>query len=234
MERKITKLLLPAVLLCCMMESCYLYHPMMVDVPLLREKGELQVSGAAAINLSQMGFNATASWAPLNYAAVQGFGEVCTNGDYNLQGGRGTFWPLQNGWTTELYANAGTGYGSWEGSDHQGQPYEMWSHYQIYALQPNFGRVGKHFDFGVGAKCGLLNNSTTYTGRWGQSGEQEHEYYPNEQHLLLEPVAMIRFGWEHTKINLKVGYTYITGEDDHTRHFRYSSLNVGLGVTYKF
>lgn len=235
------KIFLLACTVSLLVSGCYLYHPMMVDVPLMREQGELQLSASSSINATDMGANATATWAPVNHLAVQAFGDVSLNGDYYMQAGIGGFLPMANGWTMELYGNAGKGYGSWTGDDNQEQKYSMWSHYQIYSLQPNFGHVGETLDWGLGVKCGMVCNSTIYTGRWIHGDTQNREEYLDEHHLLVEPTAMLRFGWEHIKISLHLGYAYISGTDDadetsgtETRHFRYNRVNVGLGVTYRF
>lgn len=170
--------LLPFLLL---FASCGVYRTQMVDIPLMGEKGELQLSGSFSSLLHDPAVSATATYAVTDHMAVQGYflsSRVRTTDafPFNVQGAIGYYTPVKNSRAIfELYAGVNAGWRNWEYSnilDGRNENFAYWAdngetvelyhtaiaQTQYYFLQANYGWcVNDRFEWGFALKGGVMN-----------------------------------------------------------------------------
>ena len=221
--------------------SCGVYHPQSVDIPLIEHKGDLRIDGTFSMSDGlEAKANATVSYGLFNHVAVQAFGDVGEKGRYYTQGAAGLYFPF-GVVVTELYAGVGHGFGFAEGqtyiqtgSEEDKVKGRLTSDYNLPFLQLNLGVLtGAGIDLGAGFKCGYILNLSTDDNYYAKRPEGAAKPVYNEQHTLLEPTIFIRFGGDKVKFSIRLGATFLDGEEKSGRHFPYHSYALGAGVNFR-
>ena len=207
-KTSIIKLALP-LLLTSLFGSCVIYHPHNVDIPLLREKGEVDVDANLSLSAPLLGapaFNGTVSFAPLNNVGVQAAVCLSNTNSFYVQGAAGGFLPMGDNAVLEGYAGYGFGTSVHKTEVSEDNSYrKVEGNYNLVFGQVNTGWVnllGGIFDIGFG--------------------------------LLLQPQFMVRVGWQQVKFSFNVGYAYLSNWHDTYGYFNYEPISVGLGVHFDF
>jgi len=229
------------VLAAALPSSCVMYRPHNVDIPLLQQPGEMQVDATVSMSgplLLVPGVNLSYAYAPANYLGLQAAASVTDFQNYHLQGALGSYQPY-NRFVLEEYLGMayGRSYHSNTVSGNSGNRRTVEGPYRMFFSQINAGGVGlfgDEFDAGVGLRTGILRSdfSNTVTDTLGAVvGEVERLDRP---FFVLEPQAMIRFGWEHFLFSFNFAYTYIVDWPTDNSFFNYERFSLGLGVHFKF
>jgi hypothetical protein len=161
-KKSIIKLALP-LLLTSLFGSCVIYHPHNVDIPLLREKGEVDVDANFALSAPLLGapaFNGTVSFAPLNHVGIQAAVCMSNANSFYMQAAGGGFLPMGDNAVLEGYAGYGFGTSVHKSEISGENSYnKVHGHYNLVFGQVNTGWVnllGGIFDIGFGFKGGLM------------------------------------------------------------------------------
>ena len=236
-KKSIIKLALP-LLLTSLFGSCVIYHPHNVDIPLLREKGEVDVDANFSLSAPLLGapaFNGTVSFAPLNHVGIQAAVCMSNANSFYMQAAGGGFLPMGDNAVLEGYAGYGFGT-SVHKSDISGENSysKVHGHYNLVFGQVNTGWVnllGGIFDIGFGFKGGLMMPNFE-KDLVKASGEVVKEKELTDSHVLLQPQFMVRMGWQQVKLSLNIGYAYLSNWHDTYGYFNFEPISVGLGVHF--
>lgn len=224
-------LILPALLL----SGCGVYNPQVVHIPLLSQRGEVQLEGAALPATSNqkvpVDLRASLAWAVSDHLAVAASLDPFRN---YTQGMAGFYFPQANNFVWELYVGAGWGWG--RASNIGGREPIPEGSYRTVFLQADAGwlnltRKG-HLDLGFSLKAGPLE-------AWIRHGkgciDADGSFYTtvNSTSILLEPTAELRFGWERLKFNVKVGYCHLVPMRP-AGYVSHGRLAFGAGLSYRF
>jgi len=140
------------------MTSCIVYHPNLVDIPLISKKHELRIDAGVSVIPSA---NATISYELTKKFSVQTYGSFGSDERYFLQGALGYYKDLGNRNIMEIYNGFGYGYGS---AYKEANPGYLYGDYHVYFSQFNLGKVNDnfaHMDYGIGVKAGFLHSNLT-------------------------------------------------------------------------
>lgn len=217
--------------------SCVMYHPMNVDIPLLEEQGDLRIDASASMSLpllSQPALNATVSYAPLPFVAVQAAGNITDGGNYSYRGAIGFYTPFRHS-VLEAYFGYGHGHGDYTSSENLPH-HTAEGPYNLLFNQLNYGwnNIGSSsVDCGLGVRTGIMRPDLSYT-RWDSEGTVTDQDAFDSPCFLLEPQLMVRFGGEHIKISLNLAYSLLSGWPTENSHFNYERFSLGAGVNYRF
>ena len=224
-----SKLLAATILIA--LNGCVAYYPQPVDIPLIKEKGDIRYDFGAFIIpninrtektesqlITEMGFNATFSAGLTDLLAVQAYTSFDGLARVHLQGALGLYKGFDSKTVIEMYG--GLGYGNIffdrNNSNNGG--------YLLPFMQYNIGKTdfrNSNTDFGLGLKGGYLktNNVNDYS-------ETIHQ----KNGWMVEPSLFFRLGGQRTKYSMKVNYLWTkTIIDDY-----YFPLSVSMGVNLHF
>jgi len=211
-----TKYIIVALL--AIMTGCATYYPQIVDVPLIKEKGDLRINAGASWAPS---VHATVSYGMTDVVAVQMYGSLDFGGRGHVQGALGLFKGFENNAVIELYG--GYGYGNSLNWDEE-LPQMTSRDYHLPFIQFNIGKSDRssvHVDYGLGLKVGYLN---TYL-------LSRDDYRPSYSYndLIAEPCIFFRFG---KKVKYSVMFKYLWTRDNITnsKYYSFNNINVGMGV----
>lgn len=225
--------------------SCIAYRPQVVEMPLIHEKGELQINGSIGLSapFGDGYLGTTVSYGATDWLAVQGHA--------NWNGDKGGYGQVSVGafkaWdkaVLEGYIGYGFGGNKWTPSkDSTGNSngHVVTSHYHLPFVQVNFGWAGLangHIDIGVGLKGGcLLPNIEDF--RAATESRAESRSFSKDLVALLEPQFFMRAGGKHLKWTFNVGFCQLWGSGD--GHVPFSGTNaiympftINTGITYDF
>ena len=143
--------------------SCVVYSPHNADIPLLYERGQLQIDASASLSaplLAVPAVNASVAYSPFNHVAVQGAASLSALNSIYAQGAVGTYFPFGN-LVLECYAGYGYGYTNIDSiaSTTASSGYRINGNYNLYYGQLNLGwaqLLDGYLDLGFGVKGGLL------------------------------------------------------------------------------
>ena len=266
-----------------LLASCSIYHPQIVDIPLINHQGDTRVDVAAGMSWwilpECVSFGATASYGFTDWLAGQA--HVAYGGDnFYLQAAPGVYKPLGEKSVAELYAGIGYG-GAWndKAESTSDSPSSNDFFYSGTFLVPFVqGNIGwhdlsfAHIDFAscervfrpdlVGKPVIVLsNNDGCAVARSNEAkalGIKMGAYMPNFDYheldangdrvagsgytysttnFLFEPQAMLRFGGEHLKFNVRLGYVWLSDVYDSqssSRNFYYDLFTTSAGLTFYF
>ena len=222
--------------------GCTVYHPQAVDIPLINHSGDTRVdvslSSSAWVGIPDaMNINATVShgfngWLTgqvhANYGGENWYGQVAP----------GYYLPMGDFGVVELYA--GYGYGGANREDKDDKREKFAGHYHLPFVQLNFGLhdlLSSHFDIGFGVKAGAFRPDYEYH-KYDSDGIEDltrYEHYTTTN-FLLEPQAMVRFGTEKVKFNVKVGVSWLSDflNDSDNAHMIYDFITGSCGFTFSF
>ena len=177
--------------------GCGVYAPRPAELPLIRSKKDLRLN--AGFSLSP-GYHGSFAYGLTKWLSVQGAADFGGHSaPFYLQGSAGYFHNFRNNLVLEVYGGYGHGYGN---AYKDANPGHLKGNYNIGFVQLNFGKTDLHFlncDLGISLKTGYMTSAffdDNYYDRLTSYG------YLYDRGLLLEPGAMIRFGWNHFKISV--------------------------------
>lgn len=225
--------------------SCSVYHPQSVDIPLLREKGEVKVDASlsTACNVvpfpSSAGVSSTVSYAANDWLAVQGFADYDFDKGGYLQGAVGAYRPFEN---SVLEGFLGYGYGMADFEQHSNNKMRIvHGNYQQVFGQLNFGFTDltrANIDVGLGVKVGDFIPSVNRTEYRYESDDFDYQHQGEvvgqkqfkDPFLFCEPQLFIRMGSEKVKFSIKMG-AGISNMENQVDIM--DMFNIGAGVTFK-
>jgi len=233
-EKMKTRVLMLTLLSMALLSSCSMYHPRMVDIPLIKEKNELKIDG----NLSASGTivipesvdaNVTVSYGVTNWMAAQAYVGYNFEKNYYMQGAVGAYKPIDK-FVVEGYLGAGFGHNYVVSKKDEGER-RYYGNYNVFFGQLNLGwtdLTAVNIDLGVGLKGGMLFPDfidATVDEEGIETVYQTHTT-PNP---LFEPQVLFRIGSKNLKFSLKAGYVELFDAD-----FYLNPFTLGLGVNYRF
>lgn len=240
---KTVRILFALILPVLLLSGCSVYNPRVVHIPLLSQRGEVQLEGAALPATSNqkvpVDLRASLAWAVSNHLAVAASLDPFRN---YTQGMAGFYFPQANNFVWELYAGAGWGWGRQSylfGGDEYPWTKPEGSYRSVF-LQADAGwlnltRKG-HLDLGFSLKAGPLEAWVRHgKDSIDADGSYAVKYTTvNSTSILLEPTAELRFGWERLKFNVKAGYCYLVPLRPAGYRLNYTRLSFGAGLSYRF
>ena len=220
--------------------SCVVYSPHNADIPLLYERGQLQIDASASLSaplLAVPAVNASVAYSPFNHVAVQGAASLSALNSIYAQGAVGTYFPFGN-IVLECYAGYGYGYTNIDSiaSTTASSGYRINGNYNLYYGQLNLGwaqLLDGYLDLGFGVKGGLLApNWSRYKLSTDASNQVVAAHTDN--HLLIEPQFILRLGGQHLKFTFNLSYAYLRGWPNSNIYLNYERISAALGIHYKF
>ena len=215
--------------------SCTLYMPQTAPIPMMKEKGELQIDGGITF---LPGIQGSAAWSPVNHLAVQGHAFTDLGSVQYSQAALGYYNELPKIFRYEVYGGAGFGDGTYYHPAHgDAYDWEMNNSYNLYFLQLNAGRTaGKKqwFEYGLSLKSGMMDQNIHHSGYEideNYNGYQFNWHY-DKKSILLEPSAFLRFGDEF-RIGLQVNYANIIPLTYKSEFYDYSPFSVAFTMGFR-
>lgn len=231
------KLLLAISFVAFLLTSCTMYMPQTAPIPMMKEKGELQIDGGFTI---LPGIQGSVAWSPVNHLAVQGHAFTNIGNIQYSQIALGYYNELPKIFRYEVYGGAGFGDG---GYTHVIGPewlydWRMNNSYNLYYLQLNAGRTaGKKqwFEYGLSLKSGFMDQNIHRSGH--EMDENYNvtwfdEHYPKKS-ILLEPAAFMRYG-NKFRIGLQVNYANIIPLTYKSEFYDYAPVTVAFTMGFRF
>lgn len=213
--------------------GCSFYHPMMTDIPLIREKNELRIDGSISLIPA---VQTTVSYGLTDKIAIQGYGTVGADEKYYFQAAAGHFKNIGANKVLELYGGMGYGHGNAYNGSNAG---DLYGNYQLYFGQANFGAISgasSKFEIGLGLKLGYMHSNLTdrnyYYGDYDWATEEGKIYRDNS--ILFEPVGFMRIGGERLQFSLKIGAALMYTFTPPKRELPYNYINYAFGINYRF
>lgn len=231
-------LLLAATVLTLLFQSCVVYHPHNVDIPLLSEPGEkhLEVSASETFpSLVCPALNASFAYAPVQMLGLQFAGSVSDFKNCHLQAATGT-WQTFGYSVLECYIGYayGRSFNDTTGLFHR--RYYVEGYYTMLFSQINFGWRGLMddlLDIGFGVKGGLLMPKLEKEEVLSDGSITLDERH-DQSHFVLEPQLMFRFGLDKVKYSINVAYAAISDWPVDDNFFNYDRFSVSMGVNFRF
>jgi hypothetical protein len=187
------------------------YAPNGQNVPLFKEKGEIQVSAGSAGSGEGGGANVMAAYAPGQHVGVilNSYIASGSNDDngadgrgYVLEGGAGYFTPINDFLVFEAYAGLGGGNIRNNYADNSSSDVKFIRPY----IQPAIGVSTDYVDFAIASRFAMAN----YTGinRNGTITDSTNiaqlSYLDNHSTVMFwEPGVTIRGGWKYVKVQFQ-------------------------------
>jgi hypothetical protein len=206
-----------------LIDSCTIYLPQPVNIPLMNEKNEVQLSGGATM---LGGLDGSVAYAAANHVALQAYGSLHTEDIRYFQGSIGYYTKNKSDINLEIYAGLGSGNGNnWGFEDDK----YVDGDYLLYFAQANIGQTNlgsAHIDYGFGLKTGLFD------------AEVSNDTYPNPVYYtnhswLIEPQAFVRMGGEKFKVGFQVNGARVFNLDNKASTLMYSPVNFGISINYR-
>ena len=206
--------------------GCASYYPQVVDIPLIKEKGDTRINAGFFIVPSpydddiNVGGHGTFSRGITDFLSVQTYASFDGLFRFHLQGALGVFKGFENNAVIELYAGYGYGTGSLFGII-------AMDNYQITFAQFNIGKINQNnskIDYGLGLKGGYVYNDYKYYN-------ENYTYLNIESKYgwMAEPSVFIRVGGNRVKYNLTVNYLWL----EHIAEGYYFPVSIGMGVNIR-
>lgn len=210
--------------------GCVIYNPQMTDIPLIAHKGDARLDAGISLLTSA---HATVSYGLTDKIAIQGFGSIGEDKRNYFQAAVGKYQSKSNNAVLETYAGFGYGHGrSWNSPGGS-----LYGDYQLYFGQVNYGKIASeksNFETGISLKAGYLHTNLTDKNYYDFTFEYGPFRKVIDESILFEPAAFIRVGGKHVRFTLKLGGTYIYKFTNTGIDLPYASLNLGLGINYRF
>ena len=216
---KLAKTNFAIAILLILLTGCSSYYPQIVDVPLIKEKGDLRVDAGITYVPSIHG---TISYGLTDIIAIQAYSNIDVLGRYHLQGAVGLFKGFENKTVTEIYG--GYGYGN----SIMGQLFDVNVDNHLAFIQYNLGKTdqGKaHIDYGLGIKTGYL---------YSRIIDSDLVTTVQDDGLILEPTIFFRIGWEKIKFDIKANYLWTNNKAIDEYSTIYYPFNLSMGVNFNF
>jgi len=202
--------------------SCASYYPQVVDIPLIKNKGDMRINAGYFVTPNfkgacDVGGHATYTAGVTDVLALQAYTSVDVMLRWHLQGALGLYKGFENNTVIEWYGGYGFGTGGYYNI--------QMDFYNLYFSQFNIGKtnVGKrNIDYGLGLKGGFVDNDYT----------EYNNYYINDvvqnNSWVIEPSLFFRFGGKKAKMNITINYMWA----DNIPDVYYFPLSIGMGVNF--
>lgn len=234
-------------LMAILSSGCSIYHPQSVDIPLINHSGDIRVDASAAMSIfvipSTFTLNATATYGFNDWLAGQLHANYGGTNFY-VQAAPGAYKPLGEKSVLEGYAGIGFG-GAW---NERAQPESSGSN--IYAYDGTFivpfaqANIGwhdlsaAHIDIAFGLKCGAYLPDFNYRDLDADGNTVEGSNYNyTTSNFLLEPQVMLRLGTSNVKLNLKLGFAWLSdlfNKSSSVYNFYSDPLSASFGINFSF
>jgi len=215
--------------------SCVTTQPQLMDIPLIHKKNDVRIDGG--LSLVKGSVSGNVAYGLTDKFAFQLGGNIATlaNGRHDYgQVAVGYYNNFAKDMVYEIYAGAGYGHGYTQEWDMpvDGQCY---GNYQSFFSQANIGALGEHLEGGIGLKAGYMKSSFAFNEFENRTNyvQYENSRY-RDDYFLLEPTAILKFGFEKLKFNIKIGVMYLHNLSNEERGIPYSPFNVGGGMSFSF
>lgn len=214
--------------------STNMYVSNTVNVPLLKEKGEVK------LNVDEN--DAQAAVAVTDHLGIiaNGFYKKYEGKDYFDHSGKlgeigfGYFTPLKSNWVFETYAGLGMGSVTKKVSYTNSENVVMTNSFNAHGakafIQPNIGYSTRYFDFALTPKFSFVKyTSFSY---WGFSQEELKESYLDNNKLtkgfytFAEPALTLRAGYRFLKIQAQYGLTLKLGNQEIAAPSQFGSVGL--------
>ena len=212
-----------------LMTGCSVYSPTCADIPLIREKGEVQLEGMVYPD-KPLGLRASAAWGVTDHLAVEAIVDPLRQYSQAMVG---FYSPVGSKFVYELYG--GFGGGTRDGGSYDDPDIRYKAKYLLPFIQTDCGWINLieplNLDFAVSLKVGAMHGQTInffkqYDSIWVHWMAQTYDDWM----LLVEPTVELRMGWDNLKFSLRAGWSAL--------YFGHSISNfpysLGLGVSYRF
>ena len=225
---KTSKLLLIAAAAVLMTGCSAVYFPTSADIPLIREKGEVQLEGMVYPD-EPLGIRASAAWGVTDHLAVEAIVDPLRQYSQAMVG---FYSPVGSKFVYELYG--GFGGGTRSGSGYE-PDIRYDAKYLLPFLQADCGWINLidplNLDFAVSLKVGAMHGQTINFFKQRDSIWVHWVAQTNDDWMLLvEPTVELRMGWDNLKFSLRAGMSALYFGHS-VSSFPYS---LGLGVSYRF
>ncbi|MCL3779761.1 hypothetical protein EMN47_05080 [Prolixibacteraceae bacterium JC049] len=227
--------LLPLICLSLLLlSSCAVYHAQNSSIPLIAEKGELQVEGGASLTTVAAG--GSVSYGVSNSLSAQIYGSTGADDISYAHVALGPYFRLKNDWILELQAGYGLGKGEYSRNS---IPDKVEVDYSLMFTQVNLGRklgANRKIEYGVGLKLGLMNADAEYLDNSAMMSLDPSSSLIesfDDQYALVEPQVFVRFGKRKLRLGLKLGYSWLYEFNERKYDFPKQGLNFGISLNYK-
>ncbi len=215
------------------------YSPNTQNVPLLSEKGEVNLSLSGNANQAEF----QGAYAAGEHFALQANGGLfipkdLENGDGGsgkfIEAGAGYFTPVSERFVFELYGLLGTGNVENDlrsrATTNPPTTGVISASVFRYGIQPNFGFKSKYFSAAVSSRIVSLNYSNI-DGDLVFDGMNQRTYLSdNSTNFLFEPALTLRAGIEKLKFQLQIGRSFNLSNED----FRQDNGYATVGLNFRF
>ena len=202
------------------LNGCAAYYPQVVDIPLIKEKGDIRIDAGGFIahdlrESGDVGGHATVSAGLTNILAIQGYMSADVLGRAHVQGALGLFKGFENKTVIEMYSGYGWGASSWENEKNK---------YQLVFSQFNIGKADlpADIDYGLGLKGGYIFSNYEIS--------TESQTIHQKSGWIIEPSVFVRVGGRRVKYCTKVNYLWTKTISNEY----YFPLMVSMGVNINF
>ena len=220
------------------LNGCVAYYPQVVDIPLIKQKGDLRINTGAFFipnlngtmyengnsALSSFGFHATFSAGITDFLAAQSYASFDGMARIHVQGALGVYKGFENNTVIESYN--GFGYGNGFGSALIRETLK--DNYWLAFSQFNIGKTNvgaKKIDFGMGLKGGYLYTSLVETAPLDFFDDIIYK----KNGWIMEPSLFFRCGKGKVKFNTTINYLWTDTIIDNY----YFPLSVSMGVNFR-
>ena len=221
-----------------MTASCIAYRPQVVEVPLIDEKGELQVNGSVGLSapFGDAYLGTTVTYGATDWLAVQAHGNwnVSLGGYGQLSAGAFKTWDKA---VLEGYIGYGVGGNKWNSSKSDRHVKAM---YHLPYGQVDFGWKGLangRIDVGLALKGGMIM-PTVNDRQWNETTNTYETKTTKDPVGLLEPQIFFRAGGKHLKWTMNIGYCQLWGTNGNQPFgdaaVMYMPFTINMGLSYDF
>ncbi len=219
------------------------YTPNIQNVPLFQQKKEFHLSLDGSVGNDFQGFEAQTAFSVADYLGfmvngfynnnewrIEGMNEYLKG--YLIEGGAGTFIPLNSNMVFEAYTGAGFG------KSENGYFYDATSklNFNRYFIQPSIGYTTDPVDLAISLRLsGLQYSNIHFTGNLDQKYQEQIQYIDGHPFsILLEPALTFRRGWQHMKLQLQLGYSINVSNPDLPQEHVSASIGLYITISNKF
>ncbi|MDR1951202.1 MAG: hypothetical protein LBP96_03115 [Bacteroidales bacterium] len=216
-----------------LLNACVVYYPQTVDIPLIKEKGDMRINAGYALSPSveqdpdtdgieaTLSVHGSLSYGLTNVVAAQAYLNFDFLGRSHIQGSVGLFKKLENDFVAELYGGYGLGTGGFQ--EENTKP----DRYHLPFSQFNIGKSSKlspklHFDYALGIKVGYL--FTDY---------KESNLSDQRNGRVFEPSVSLRLGGKKVRGSLIVNRLWLANNDPLHKTNISLGINISLNTLHK-
>lgn len=215
------------------------YTPNTMNVPLISEKGEIDLTLSG--NVNQVEFQG--AYGVANHIAIQANGGVFIPGDLDngnggsgrfIELGGGYFLPIQEHWVFEAYGIFG--FGSFENhlpstlEEYPQTDGKISANLFRAGVQPNFGFKSDYFSAAISSRIVSLSYSKIRGDLNFEDENQQSYLASNSPGFLLEPAITVKGGLKRLKLQVQYGYSLNLTNSK----FRQDNQFLTVGINFKF